>query len=157
MYKESAISIFRKLPETKSQVEQYGRLIKSAVLNGEVDPLLFWQQVTALEKLIENIKSDLLVKDVVLEEAEKYGKSFAKYSAKFQIKEMGTRFDFTNCQDVEWEQLTADINRLKSKIKQREELLKTINADVEIYGADGIRLEPAIKKSTTGISITLND
>jgi hypothetical protein len=154
---ESAISIFRKLPETKEQVKMYSGLIKAAVLNGEVEPLLFWQQITALEKLIEDVKKDMLVRDVVLEEAEKYGKSFAKHSAKFQIKEAGVRYDFDRCGDQEWYSLNNQIQDLTDKRKRREEFLKAIQPGSEVFGSDGVQIMPAGKQSTTTVVITLND
>lgn len=151
---ESAISIFRKLPETKTEVSNYSRLIKDAVLEGETEPLLFLQQITSLELLVKTLKTDPLIKDVILEEAEKYGKSFEHLSSKFQIKETGVKYDFSQCGDVEWEQLDSQIKDLTDKRKKRESFLKAI--DGEVYGADGVQLTPPAKSSTTQVVITLN-
>lgn len=154
---ESAISIFRKLPETKSQVKQYGSLIRGAVLDGEVDPLLFATQIAALKKLIEDIESDILVKDVILQEAEKYGKSFVRNNAKFQIKENGVRFDFARCGDIEWDDISQKINTLTEQRKKRESFLKAITPGTEVFGSDGVQIMPPVKSSSTGVTITLND
>lgn len=151
---ESALSIFRKLPETKTQVFDYSKLIKNSVLDGEVDPLVFLQQISALELLIKTLKSDPLVKDVILEEAEKYGqKSFNKGNAKFQIKEVGTRYDFSVCCDLTWEELNSKVNEASEKKKTRETFLKSI--DGETYGPDGVQLLPPKKTSQTQVVITL--
>ena len=152
---ESAISVFRKLPETKDQVKKYSGLIRESVLNGEVEPLEFAAQVSALEQLFKSLKSDHLIKDVILDEAEKYGKSFEKGNAKYQIKEVGVSFDYNNCMDVEYEQLDAQIKSLTEKRKERESFLKTITPDIEVYGSDGTKLNPAIKRSTTQVVIIL--
>ena len=125
-------------------------------MNGEVDQLEFASQITALEQLFKALKADHLIKDVILEEAEKYGsKSFEHGNSKFQIKEVGTKFDFTSCLDTEWEELDATIKRYSEKKKEREAFLKTIKPDMEVYGSDGIQLMPVVKTSTTQVVIIL--
>ena len=152
---ESAISIFRKLPETKGQVSKYSRLIRESVLNGEIDPLIFISQVSALELLFKGLKSDSLIKDLVLVEAEKYGKSFEKENAKFQVKEMGVTYDFSECSDAELDSLNQVIKDLTEKKKARENFLKAIQPDKEVYDENGIQLFAPVKKSTTGVAIIL--
>ncbi len=153
---ESAISIFRKLPETKEQIKKYTALVKDAVLNGEVNPLEFATQVSALEQLFKALKADHLIKDVILEEAEKYGaKSFEHGNAKFQIKEVGVKYDFKNCNDNQFNSLDALAKVAIEKRKEREAFLKTVPTDTEIYDEDGIQLFPPVKTSTTSVAIIL--
>lgn len=153
---ESAISIFRKLPETKEQVENYTRLIRESVLNGEVEPLTFAAQISALEKLFTALKSDILIKDVILQEAEKYGtKQFEKGNAKYQVREVGVTYDFAGCGDVEWEQIDSSIKVLQERKKERETFLKSITGEMTIFGEDGAQIMPAIKRSSTQVVITL--
>lgn len=153
---ESAISIFRKLPETKAQIETYARLIKQSVLDGEVEPLTFAAQVSALEKLFTTLKSDPLIKDTILEAAERYGeKSFEKQNAKFSIKEVGVSYDFAGCDDAEWNKIDSDIKEITEKKKARETFLKSITGEMEIFGSDGVQIMPAIKRSSTQVVITL--
>ena len=153
---ESAISIFRKLPETKAQIETYARLIKQSVLDGEVEPLTFAAQISALEKLFSNLKSDSLIKDCILEAAEKYGqKSFENSNAKFNIKEVGITYDFSVCDDSEWNKLDSEIKELTEKKKSRETFLKSISGEMEVFGSDGVQIMPSIKRSSTQVVITL--
>ena len=153
---ESAISIFNKLPETKSQIKDYTRLIKESVLNGEVDPLQFAAHVSALEQLFKALKADHLIKDVILEEAEKYGvKSFEKDNAKYTIKEVGVKYDFSNCNDSELDQINKDIAELTGEKKKRESLLKAIDPSKEFYDGDGIQLFAPTKTSSTQVTILL--
>ena len=153
---ESAISIFRKLPETKDQIKKYSNLVRESVLNGEVDPLQFACHVSALEQLFKALKQDPLIKDVILEEAEKYGsKSFEKDNAKFQIKEVGVSYDFSECNDFELQYLDSQIKELQAKKKARETFLKSITPEMEVYGSDGVQLNPPLKQSTTSVVIIL--
>ena len=156
MYEESAISIFRKLPETKEQVNDYFKLIRNSVLAGEVDELDFIKQVTAMENLFKSLKSDEQIKDAVLEAAEKYNqKSFVKGSAQFQIKEVGVKYDYSECNDSLLEELSSQQAELSEKIKAREVFLKSIPVNSEVYGEDGVQLFPPKKSSTTQVVITL--
>lgn len=153
---ESAISLFRKLPETKAQIKSYVSLVKDSVLNGEVDPLTFAAQVSALEQVFKALKSDHLIKDTILEEAEKYNqKTIDRENVKFQIKEVGARYDFSGCQDSKHERLTKELNRIKEELKEQETFLKTVKPDMEVYGEDGRQIETPVKKSTTQVVIIL--
>jgi hypothetical protein len=153
---ESAISLFKQLPETKQQIKDYSRLIKESVLNGEVEPLQFAAIISALEQLFKGLKSDVLIKDVILEEAEKYGsKTIDKENVKFQIKEVGVKYDFTNCDDNEYDLLCDRIAELSAAKKERENFLKSITPEMEVYGSDGTQLKPAIKSSTTSVAVIL--
>ena len=154
---ESAISLFRKLPETKSQVSEYKNLIRSSVEEGEVNPLVFLKQVTALEQLTKELKGDVVIKDIILEEAERYNKkSFDDFGANFQIKEVGTKYDFSVCNDAVWEELEQKSKAIAEAKRERENFLKTIRNGNEVFGADGVQLEAPRKSSTTQVVITLN-
>lgn len=151
----SALAIFKQLPETKSEVENYTKIIKGEVLDGNINPLSFITTVTALEKLFSNLKSDLLIKDAVLEEAEKQcQKSFDYGNAKFQVKEAGVTYDFSVCQDIEWEFYDSEMKRISELKKRRETFLKSLSPEITVFG-DGVELLPPEKKSTTIVSVTL--
>lgn len=154
---ESAISIFRKLPETKGQITSYKNLVKQSVVNGEVDPLVFLKQCAVVEQLIKELKQDDIIKDVALEEAEKFGqKSFIHSNAKFTIREVGSRYNFQRCDDSQWNELNDEMQKLKEKISARESFLKSITPEMEVYGSDGVRIAPPVKSSSTQVVITLN-
>lgn len=156
MYEESAISLFRKLPETKSQVSHYSKLIRESVLGGEVNPLLFYQQLAALEQVVKSLKEDKLISDCILEEAEKYhAKTFKFNTSTFCVKEVGVTYDFTMCQDADYEEIEAESFNIGQRKKIRETFLKSIKPGMEVYGKDGRQIEPPVKKSTTKVTITL--
>lgn len=154
---ESAISIFRKLPETKGQITSYKNLIKQSVENGEVDSLVFFKQVVALEQLVKELKQDDIIKDIILEEAERFNqKSFTYSNAKFSIREVGSRYNYQICDDSQWNELNDEMQKLKEKISARENFLKSITPEMEVYGADGVKISPPVKTSSTQVVVTLN-
>ena len=64
---------------------------------GLINPLKLHLQVKCLEDLIKQITSNPDYKELTLDEAYKYGKTFEQYNAKFEIKEMGVKYDYTAC------------------------------------------------------------
>ena len=150
------IKLFNKLPQTKADIAKDFNLIRDKVLEGEINPLDFISQVSALEKLFADLKKDMLIKDAVLEEAEKYGtKSFEKGSAKFTIAEVGTRYDYSVCDDQVWNDLDGQIKLLTERRKARESFLHGVTGSVSIYDKNGVQLLPPAKTSTTQVKVTL--
>jgi hypothetical protein len=153
---ESAVSILRKLPEDKKQADHFVRLIREGIENGETDPLLAYKNIAMLEHVFKKLKSDLIIKDVVLEEAEKFNqKTFEYQGAKYTIKEAGVTYRFNHCNDTEWERLDEQIKSLTEKRKERETFLKTIKPEMEVYNEEGVMIQTPIKQSSTIVAITL--
>jgi hypothetical protein len=153
---ESAVSILRKLPENKKQAEHFVQLIREGIENGETDPLLAYKNIAMLEHIFKKLKSDMIIRDVVLEEAEKFNqKSFEYQGVKYTIKEAGVSYKFDKCNDTEWERLDEQIKSLTEKKKERENFLKTIKPEMEVYNEEGVKLNAPIKQSSTIVAITL--
>lgn len=153
---ETAISLLNQMPETKAEIDNFARIVIEQIDLGEFqDVLKFSARFKALAKLEEKLFSNALFKDAVLEAAEKYGKSFEKGNAKFDIRETGTSYDYACCGDVEWERLDSEIKTLTEKKKARETFLKSITGEMTVFGEDGAQIMPAIKRSITSVVITL--
>ena len=151
------IKLFSQFPSTKNEIEITARTIRNTVLEGEVDSLQFWKQLMAMDKLVATMKSDILLKDAVLEAAYKYGsKPFEAHNASFRIQETGTKYDYAACGDLEYDEICAEVDKWTTKKKAREEFLKTITPDTEIFGKDGVQIMPPPKTSTTGVVVTIH-
>lgn len=152
----NSLSVFETTKaERKEIVENY----ISGLLDGHLDPIHIHLQVKHMEAFIKAITTDERYKDKVLSEAEKYGKSFEQFNAAFQVKETGVKYDFTKCEDSEWEQLNSELEALKERIKEREAFLKTIPAKgIEVLDNETgtvSQIFPPFKTSTTTVSVTL--
>lgn len=153
---ESAMSLMRQLPETKSEINHYSQIIKNNLLDGEVEFIPVFLQIKALSQLFKKLENDILLKDMLLEFAEKHnGKTIELTNAKLTIKEAGVKWNFENCDDFELASINDAILELTAKKKSREIILKAIIPGTEIFGSDGIQLNPAVKTSTTIVSILL--
>lgn len=154
---DTAISTVRLLPFSKQQVEVFANQIKDSLDNGEIEPLELAVYFKSIEKTIESVKETL--NELALNDADKYGKGkFQFKGAEIQVKELGTKYDFTQTGDVEWERLTSEKQGIETRLKEREMMLKSLTGSLTVINEDTGEMKtiyPPIKKSTTGISISL--
>jgi hypothetical protein len=93
----SILSLFE---TTKEERQSFCLDIVSKLESGEANPLKVHLQIKAAEDLIKKLNENTVYKSYLLDASQKYGaKSFEYGNAKFEIKEVGTKYDFTNCND----------------------------------------------------------
>jgi hypothetical protein len=153
----SAIGVLSLLETTKEQRESFVRSIVSALDEGQVDPLKIHLQVKNTEDLIKQITADEKYREFLLNEAQKYGKSFEQYNAKFQVKETGTRYDYSGCNDAELRELEMQAQHWQDKLKERQKFLQNLPASgLEVLQGDElVTVYPPVKTSTTSVTVTL--
>ena len=141
---------------TKAERQDFAQSVVNGLKEGLSDPLKVHLQVKCIEDLIKQITSHPDYKDLTLDEAAKYGKSFEHYNAKFEIKEMGVKYDYSNCGDPIYNQLAEQLAELEKKVKDRQAFLKAVQPGTELLIEDEvIVLYPPIKTSTTSITVNL--
>lgn len=142
---------------SKQDRETFANAIVEQLKDGTYDPLRMHIMVKNIEALLEVIKDNKEYKEICLAEAGKYGKKFDKENASFEIKEVGVKYDYTNCNDAEYAQLMSDKAALDKKIKTREAYLKALPpAGIEVRVEDELVLVlPPVKTSTTAITVSL--
>lgn len=144
---------------TKLQRQSFCMDVISKLEAGEADPLKVHLQVKAMEDLIKQLTDNPVYKSYLLDQAAKYGKRFEYINAQFEVKEMGVKYDYSNCGDGEMAALLLQETELKDKIKKRGEFLKTIPVSgMTIVNENGGEVEtiyPPTKTSTTAISVKL--
>lgn len=153
----SAIGVLSLLETTKEQRESFVRSIVSALDEGQVDPLKIHLQVKNTEDLVKQLTADEKYREFLLNEAQKYGKSFEQYNAKFQVKETGTRYDYSGCNDTELVELEEKAQHWQDKLKERQKFLQNLPASgLEILQGDElVTVYPPVKTSTTSVTVTL--
>lgn len=141
---------------TKAERQDFAQSVVNGLKEGLSDPLKVHLQVKCMEDLIKQITSHPDYKDLTLDEAAKYGKSFEHYNAKFEIKEMGVKYDYSNCGDPIYNELANELAELEKKVKDRQAFLKAVQPGTELLIEDEvIVLYPPIKTSTTSITVNL--
>ena len=139
----NALAELKNLPFKREEQTAYAEMAISEILSGEVDPVEADLRLKAMQEVIDQIRKDSRVKDYVLEEAEKWGKSFVKNGVKIEVKTRTTK-DYTGCGDLVYMQLLSDLARTQALIKARE---ATLNAGVD--PATGETFGPPSTSTTT--------
>lgn len=126
------------LVPTKSDIQNQVTALVGQVEDGNINPLRAYGLLAALEKMAGDAKKELT--EAAIAEAMKYPeKEIGVYGAKFQIKETGVKYDFSN--DPEWCDYQEQIDLVKAQQKGRETILKN--------------LKLCAKSSTTTVQVTL--
>ena len=115
---ENALSQISQLPLTKMEQEDYARKAIDEILSGIYDPLRIDMQLKAMEEVIKKIREDHRVRGAVIDEADKYGKTFPLHGVRIEVKNRTTR-DFAGI-DPTLDDLYAQSEQLKAVIKARE-------------------------------------
>ena len=153
----SILSLFE---TTKEQRQSFALGVIEALEQGEADPLKIHLQVKCMEDIIKLLNSNTIYKKSVLEAAEKYGqKSFEYQNSKVEIKEMGTKYDYSKCGDTVWQMFEQKSASAADDLKQREAFLKTVPSKgmqvLDELTGEMITVYPPSKSSTTSVAITL--
>jgi len=149
----NVLSIFATTKETR---QQFAQVVIDEMKLGIADPIKIHLQVKCMEDFIKQITSHPDYKDLTLDEAAKYGKSFEMHNAKFEVKEMGVKYDYSNCGDPIYNELSQKMAELEKEIKDRQAFLKAVKPGTEILVEDEVVvLYPPVKTSTTSITVNL--
>lgn len=142
---------------SKGERQEFAQVVVNNAKEGLINPLKLHLQVKCLEDLIKQITSNPDYKELTLDEAYKYGKTFEQYNAKFEIKEMGVKYDYGACNDPIMNDLLVQQAELEERIKERQKFLKAIPAKglETLIEDEVITLYPPAKSSTTTISVNL--
>lgn len=153
---ETAISQFTYLPATKKEREVFVQMCVDEITSGTRNPLEFEIMLKNLEETISAIRKRPEVKEVVLEEAEKYPeKTIALMGTKI-TKASKTTFYYNECGDSVYNELSSQLAELKEKVKERETFLKTIKPGMEIPDVNtGEIIRPPQTATTSYLTITL--
>lgn len=146
--------------------------IIDAIEAGEIDPLRVHLRIKSIEDIVFRLTSRDEKKNAnfqaakrynysLLEVAEQQGKkSFQFHNGKFEIKEVGVKYDFSKCEDRNLEELYAKMEELKATVKQREDFLKTVPQSGMIVTdqetGDTYTVYPPAKSSTTSVAVSLS-
>lgn len=81
------------------------------------------------------------------------GEVYKTFGCEISERMTGVSYDFTNCDDAEWNDLTAKIDELTEKRKIREKFLKTITKT--IFDENGVEIKPPIHKGRLGLAVSI--
>ena len=123
-----AISYLSVLPTTAAERATFVARAIDEIASGERNPLEIQVILTSMEKLVAEIRKSDRVRETVLLEIHRWPAGKATING-IEISTQDRRtYDFTHCQDVEWERLDSEIKALTERKKERELFLKSLPA-----------------------------
>lgn len=110
-----------------------------------------------MEAAMDQVKK--VADKLAADEAAKYGeKSFDYKGARIELAELGTKYDYSGCQYPPLQRIQSSIQAYGEQAKAAEAWLKSIKGKTEYIDpqtGEVCEVYPPIKRSTTGIKITL--
>ena len=142
---------------TKEIIRERADSIIQLIDEGHLKATQVALNVKSMTDLFDAIKDELRVR--VLDELNVYtkGEEVVLYGAKFEIIEARPTYNYSGCNDPEYNELTQQIEELTAKRKEREKFLRSIkNATTIVNEETGelSRILPPIKSSTTTYKTT---
>ena len=144
---------------TKTTISDQSNLLIQSIIGGEIDPLRAIAKIRFLSDMLAAALKDDRVKDTILTEIDRNGgKEASAFGVKFQQKEMGVSYDYTVCGDPEYDQLAAEMEDLKARMKEREKFLLGIPAEglpmVDQETGDCYKIIRPLRRASLGYSVT---
>ena len=144
---------------SKETMQMQSRALIQPIIDGEIDPLRAVAKIRFLSDILAATLKDDRVKNVILNEIDKNGgKEITAFGVKFTQKEMGVSYDYTVCQDPEYNRLTTEMEALKAKMKEREKYLMGIPAEgipmVDQETGDCYKIIRPLRRASLGYSVT---
>lgn len=141
----------------KSDIEKAVNSISSLVESGELNPLEAKLKLKMMEEAAKKAQDSIA--QSVRDEAERYGsKSFDYMGAKFELAEVGTKYDYEACGDPEYERLKQKAEDAKRELDERCNFLKSLKKPTTVIieeTGEVCTVNPPVKSSTSSIKITL--
>jgi hypothetical protein len=155
----STTSILALFETSKEQRMDFALRVVDALENGTADPLKIHLQIKCMEDIIKLLNSNTVYKKAVLVSAEIQGKSFQFQNSKFEIKEVGVKYDYSQCGDPVYAMLEQRALSATNALKEREAFLKTVPGKgitlTEEETGEVCTVYPPSKSSTTSVAVTL--
>jgi len=153
----TTLSVIELCPTTKQEAELFANNLINEVATGATNPLDLHIKMNALQKALDKVKE--AIRDDVYTEASKHGsKSFEYRGVRVELAEMGVKYIFDGCGDAVWQNLSNTLEMAKNDLNKREQMLKTITGTLHVADestGEMMEIHPPVKKSTSGIKITM--
>jgi hypothetical protein len=144
---------------TKEERTQVVHEIFQELLEGRINPMELHIRMKCIEEVVKQLTSMPAYKAIVLEDAEKHGKSFQYHNAKVDIREMGVKYDYSLCGNgalAEMYEKQEAINDAIKNLEMYHKQLPTSGISVVIQSTGEVETHyPPAKTSTTSVAVTL--
>lgn len=166
----SAPAILSLFQTDKAQRSSFVQKLVEAIEDGDINPLDAHLQLKAMEDIINSLTNKDEAKNklnheyakryhsLLMEEVDKHGKQFEYHQSKITIGEVGTKYDYSVCNDPELEEMQKQLEEMQGKVKAKQKFLQTLPEEgIQKVTEEGevIMLYKPTKTSTTSLKVTL--
>lgn len=159
MSENALVKIFGKaIPFTKENQNATAQNLVAKVVGGDADPISVFSTIKAMVECLSIFLKSKEVVDATINACEKYGKSGANYNgANLCVAEVGVKYNYSTCNDSEWNELSKQKADLEAKLKARETFLRGIHGKQTILNEETGEVStiyPPTKTSSTTVKVT---
>ena len=144
---------------TKEERTEVVREIFQELLEGRINAMELHIRMKCIEEVVKQLTSMPAYKAIILDDAEKHGKSFQYHNAKVDIREVGVKYDFSGCGSSALAELYERQSAINDEIKELEAYHKPIpTSGIQVLSPSTGEVEthyPPAKTSTTSVAVTL--
>lgn len=137
---------------SKSSISHAVDLICMPIVDGEISASKKIVQFIALKEILEDVITK--IRPSAMDQLKLAKGSAANiYGAKIEPA-TSSKYDYTACDDSEWNNLNAELNVIKAKMKERESFLKAIKSAIYLPETGEV-VNPPIVSQTDTIKVTI--
>jgi hypothetical protein len=144
---------------TTEERTQVVREIFQELLEGRINPMELHIRMKCIDEVVKQLTSMPAYKAIILDDAEKHGKSFQYHNAKVDIREVGVKYDYSGCGSSVLAEMYEKQSSINDAIKELEAYLKPLpSSGLTVVLASTGEVEthyPPAKTSTTSVAVTL--
>jgi hypothetical protein len=153
----TAIGVLDLFATSRTGVDIFSDQIIESVKNGETNPLKVRVWIKTMEEILERVKKE--TEEAQLTEANKWSeKKFEYAGAIIEKAPVKTDYDYSICNDGEWNSLNAELESIKAKKAQRESFLKAltrVETIIDKETGEVVEIRPPNKKVKDGLKISI--
>lgn len=151
------IKINNQWSPSKVAIDNLASSLVKPIMEGDVDVIKSIATIRALQEALDKAATQL--KPLVITELHKYSakEKIISNGTEFILKEVGVKYDYSDCGDYILNELIKEVEVLNEKIKDRQTFLKSlkqIETIVDTRTGEIHEIKPPQKTSSTGYVIT---
>lgn len=153
----TAMGAARLLPTTQTQIDAFSDQLIRSVKDGECNPIEVLIILKAFAKASERTLKE--IQENFVTEAAKYPeKTFDFNGVKITKSEVGTKYNYSICGDLIYNDRLKISNEAEKQLKEREEFLKALREPITVVdegSGEVIKIIPPSKTSTTSLTVSI--
>jgi len=151
------LSINNQWLPSKVAIDNLAKSIVKPITDGNIDVLKSIATIRAVQEALDKVAET--IKPLVVDELHKYStkEKIVSRGTEFTLKEVGVKYDYSNCGDSLLLDLMKQVDELNIKIKERQAFLKSIKEVefiVDTRTGELCEIRPPQKTSSTSYVIT---